>query len=175
MDNNTDRKNPYAKAGFSTYKTVSANTDIDAGDMTNMGDTGGTGSADNNTDSKNIYANTGFSTYNIAVVNANAGISADDINGMGEKVSNNINNTSEGQFGRVDETNKGKVDRIIKGGVGETNIKVMIGVGEANKSRMGGANKAGMSEANIKVGKKAGVEAIVSIENSTNSGNKVTD
>ena len=167
MDNNTDGKNAHAKAGFSTYKIADANTDVDASDTTSTGDTGGTGGADNNTDSKNAYAKAGFSNYNIASVNADAGVGAGNTNGTGEEVSNNTNNTGKGQSSGVGGANKGGLGGTNKGGVGGTNIKAGIGIDEANKGGIGGAD--------IEAGKKADVEAVVSTDNSADSGDKITD
>lgn len=64
----------------------------------------------------------------------------------------------------MDGANKGGVDEADEGGVGRT-----------NKGRAGGVDKGEADEAHIDAGKKTGVGAVTSINNSVDDGNKVTD
>ena len=112
-----------------------------------------------------------------------AGAGLGDTIGTGKEVSNNRNNIDESRSGKVDkidkdgvdETNKGGVGGTDKGVVGGTNIKAGVGVGRADKSGIGKTDKGDVGGANIEIGKKAGIRAVASINNSVNSGGKVTD
>lgn len=115
-----------------------------------MGDASSTNGIDNNADDKNTYAKAGFSIYKFA--SADAG----NTSSIGKKVSNNTNNTDVTRLGRVSRLNEGGLD-------------------SANKSGVNRANKGRVDKANIERDKKTGARAVVSTDNSTDDGDKLTD
>ena len=124
-DNNTDGKNAYAKADFSTYNVAGANIDVDASDTTGTGDAGGTGDADNNIDGKNAYAKAGFNTWNVAGANTDA--HAGDTTGTGDA----------GGIGGADNNTDGK-NAYAKAGFSIYNIAgVNADVGAGDTTGMG--------------------------------------
>lgn len=64
-------------------------------------------------------------------------------------------------------TNKDKVNRI--------DIKARIGLDGINKGGIGRVNKNGVSKVNIEANKKINARVIASMDNSADSGNKITD
>lgn len=79
---------------------------------------------------------------------------------------------SEANKGKLGGANKTEMREANKSWVSEANKNR---VGKFNKVEVDGADKAGVSRANIEVGKKAGAEVVVRTDNSTDSGNKITN
>lgn len=101
-DNNSEDKNIYTKADFSTYNIVNANT--------------GTGIGDAIVTDEEIGSNT--NNTSVGQSGRMSGANKDRVDGA------NKGKVGGGNESRVDWANKGKAGRTDKGGTGGANIKV---------------------------------------------------